>query len=196
MSIINQVVCLFSTDYSKLLDKALDEGKITARYSMMAMSGAPGTGKSSVLKLLLNQPPPESHHSTSVITAPEIRKVETSSVITGSDPSSSSTTQIWGKVDRSSFKNMLARTVKSMMLQSTTSECITSPAHNNENELSSDVDRSQGSSSSMHEPQSGEVISHTSPPPPVSATSNEFVKILPTVEESPELCNTPLDTLY
>ena len=172
-----------------MLDKALDEGKITARYSMMAMSGAPGTGKSSVLKLLLNQPPPESHHSTPVTTAPEIRKVETSSVISGSDPSSSSTTQIWGKVDRSSFKKMLARTVKSM-LQSTTSECITSPAHNSENESSSDDDRSQGSSSSMYEPQSGEVISHESSLPPVSASSNEFVKILPTVEESPELCNT------
>ena len=155
----------------------------------MAMSGAPGTGKSSVMKLLLNQPPPESHHSTPVTTAPEIRKVETTSYITGSDPGTSSTTQIWGKVDRSSFKNMLARTVKSM-LQSTTSESITPPVHNDESESSSDDDGSQDSSSSMDKPQSGEVISHESPSPPVSATKTEFVKMLPIVEESPELYNT------
>ena len=179
----------FPTDYSKLLDKALKEGKITAKYSKMAMSGAPGTGKSSAMKLLLNQPPPESHHSTPVTTAPDIRKVETTSVITESDPATSSTTQIWGKVDRLSFKNMLARTVKSM-LQSTTPESLTPAAHNDESESSSDDDASQDSSSSMNKPQSGEVISHESPPPPVSATATEFVKILPIVDESPELYNT------
>ena len=179
----------FSTDYSKLLDKALDEGKITAKYSKMAMSGAPGTGKSSVMKLLLNQPPPESHHSTPVTTTPEIRKVETTSVITGSDPASSSTTQFWGKVDRSSFKNMLARTVKNM-LWSTTSESITPPVHNDESESSSDDDGSQDSSSSVDKPQSGEVTSRKSPSPAVSATTTEFVKMLPIVEESPELYNT------
>ena len=179
----------FSTDYSKLLDKALYEGKITAKYSKMAMSGAPGTGKSSVMKLLLNQPPPQSHHSTPVTTTPEIRKVETTSVITGSDPASSSTTQFWGKVDRSSFKNMLARTVKNM-LRSTTSESITPPVHNDESESSSDDDGSQDSSSSMDKPQSGEVTSHESPTPPVSATTTEFVKMIPIVEESPELYNT------
>ena len=177
------------TDYSKLLDKALDEGKITAKYSKMAMSGAPGTGKSSAMNLLLNQPPPQSHHSTPVTTAPEIRKVETTSVITESDPATSSTTQIWGKVDQSSFKKMLARTVKSM-LQSIASESITPSAHNDESESSSDDDGSQNSSSSMEKPQSGEVISLESPRPPLSTATTEFVKILPIVEESPELYNT------
>ena len=179
----------FPTDYSKLLDKALKEGKITAKYSKMAMSGAPGTGKSSAMKLLLNQPPPESHHSTPVTTAPEIRKVETTSVITESDPATSSTTQIWGKVDRLSFKNMLARTVKSMLL-STIPESLTPAARNDESESSSDDDASQDSSLSMNKPQSGEVISHELPPPPVSPTATEFVKILPIVDESPELYNT------
>ena len=162
----------FSSDYSKLLDKALYQGKITAKFSKMAMSGAPGTGNSSVMKLLLNQPPLESHHSTPVTTTPEIRKVKTTS-----------------KVDRLSFKNMLARTVKNM-LRSTTSEFITPPVHNDESESSSDDDGSQDSASSMDKPQSGEVTSHESPSPPVSATTTEFVRMLPIVEESPELYNT------
>ena len=181
----------FSTDYSKLLDKALDEGKITAKYSKMAMSGAPGTGKSSVMKLLLDEPPPDNHNSTPVTTAPEIRKVETTSIITGSKPTSSNT-QIWGKIERSSFKDMLAKTVKSGLI-TTTSES-TRP-QNDESESSSDDDGSQHSSPSLDKTQPDEVTSlpsHKSPSPPVSAVANEIVKVLPTVqvEESPEHYNT------
>ena len=177
------------TDYSKLLDKALDEGKITAKYSMLAMSGAPGTGKSSVMNLLLDKPPPENHNSTPVTTAPEIRKVETTSVITGSR-STSSNTHFWAKVERSSFKDMLAKTVKSG-LQSTSSESTT--PHNDESESSSDDDGSQDSSSSMDKTQSNEVTSVPSLkslPQPVSKVANEIVKALPIVDESAELNNT------
>ena len=180
---------LLPTDYSKLLDKALDEGKITAKYSMLAMSGAPGTGKSSVMNLLLDKPPPENHDSTPVTTAPEIRKVETTSVITGSRLTSSNT-HFWGKVDRSYFKDMLAKTVKSGLL-STSSKSIT--LHNDESESSSDDDGSQDSSSSMDKTQSNEdtsVPSLKSLPQPVSAVANEIVKVLPIVDESPELNNT------
>ena len=176
------------TDYSKLLDKALDEGKITAKYSMLAMSGAPGTGKSSVMNLLLDKPPPENHNSTPVTTAPEIRKVETISVVTGSRPTSSNT-HFWGKVDRSYFKDMLAKTVKSG-LQSTSESII---LHNDESESSSDDDGSQDSSSSMDQTQSNEdtsVPSLKSLPQPVSKVANEIMKVLPIVEESPELNNT------
>ena len=172
-----------------MFDKALDEGKIIARYSKIAISGAPGTGKSSAMKLLLNQPPPESHHSTPLTIAPEIRKVETTSVISGYDPAISSTTQIWGKVDRSSFKNMLARTVKGMLQVTTASESITSPAHINESNSSSIDDALQDSSSLMDEPQSGEVTFHKLPPPPTSGTAIEIIKILPTIEKSSELYN-------
>ena len=177
------------TDYSKLLDKALDEGKITAKYSMLAMSEAPGTGKSSVMNLLLDKPPPENHDSTPVTTAPEIRMVETTSVITGSRPTSSNT-HFWGKVDRSYFKDMLAKTVKSG-LQPTSSESTT--LHNDESESSSDEDGSQDSSSSMDQTQSNEDTSVPSLKPfpqPVSAVANEIVKVLPIVDESPELNNT------
>ena len=156
---------------------------------MLAMSGAPGTGKSSVMNLLLDKPPPENHDSTPVTTAPEIRKVETTSLITGSR-STSSSTHFWGKVDRSYFKDMLAKTVKSG-LQSTSSESIT--LHNDESESSSDDDGSQDSSSSMDKTQSNEntsVPSLKSLPQPVSAVANEIVKVLPIVDESPELNNT------
>ena len=156
---------------------------------MLAMSGAPGTGKSSVMNLLLDKPPPENHDSTPVTTAPEIRKVETTSVITGSR-STSSSTHFWGKVDRSYFKDMLAKTVKSG-LQSTSSESIT--PHNDESESSSDDDGSQDSSSSMDKTQSNKdtsVPSLKSLPQPVSKVANEIVKVLPTVDESPELNNT------
>ena len=177
------------TDYSKLLDKALDEGKITAKYSMFAMSGAPGTGKSSVMNLLLDKPPPESHYSTAVTTAPEIRKVETTTVISGSRLTSSNT-HFWGKVDQSYLKDMLAKTVKSG-LQSTSSKSTT--LHNDESESSSDDDGSQDSSSSMDQTQSNEdnsVPSFKSLPRPVSKVANEIVKVLPSVDESPELNNT------
>ena len=156
---------------------------------MLAMSGAPGTGKSSVMNLLLNKPPPENHNSTLVTTAPEIRKVETTSLITGSRPTSSNT-HFWGKVDRSYFKEMLAKTVKTG-LQSTSSESIT--LHNDESESSSDDHGSQDSSSSMDKTQSNEdtsVSSLKSPPQPISKVANEIVKVLPTVDESPELNNT------
>ena len=171
----------FPTDYSKLLDKALDEGKITAKYSMLAMSGAPGTGKSSVMNLLLDEPPPGNYDSTPVTTAPEIRKVVIES------KSSSSTTQIWGKLERSSFKDMLAKTVKT----STSSESTT--LYNDESKSSSYDDGSQDSSSSMDKTQSNEdtsVPSLKSPPQPVSKVANEIVKALPIVDESPELNNT------
>ena len=156
---------------------------------MLAMSGAPGTGKSSVMNLLLDKPPPENHDSTPVTTAPEIRKIETTSVVTEYKPTSSST-YFWGKVDRSYFKDMLAKTVKSG-LQSTSSESIT--LHNDESESSSDDDGSQDSSSSMDKPQSNEdtsVPSLKSLPQPVSKVANEIVKALPIVDESAELNNT------
>ena len=156
---------------------------------MLAMSGAPGTGKSSVMNLLLDKPPPENHDSTPVTTAPEIRKVETTSLITRSR-STSSSTHFWGKVDRSYFKDMLAKTVKSG-LQSTLSESVT--LHNDESESSSDDDGSQDSSSSMDKTQSNEdtsVPSLKSLPQPVSAVAYEIVKVLPIVDDSPELNNT------
>ena len=141
------------------------------------------------MNLLLDKPPPENHDSTPVTTAPEIRKVETTSVIIGSSPTSINT-HFWSKVDRSYFKDMLAKTVKTGF-QSTSSESIT--LHNDESESSSDDHGAQDSSSSMDKTQSNEdtsVPSLKSLPQPVSKVANEIVKVLPTVDESLELNNT------
>ena len=59
-----------------LLDKAMKEGYVTAKWSKFFVSGAPGTGKSSLLKLLYNEPPPEYHDSTSVVATHDARKIE------------------------------------------------------------------------------------------------------------------------
>ena len=156
---------------------------------MLAMSGAPGTGKSSVMNLLLDKPPPENYDSTPVTTAPETRKVEITSLTAGSR-STSSNTHFWGKVERSYFEDMLAKTVKTG-LQSTSSESIT--LHNDKSESSSERDGSQDSSSSMDKTQSNEVTSVPSLkslPQPVSAVANKIAKLLRIVHESPELNNT------
>ena len=76
------------------------------------MSGAPATGKSSIIKLLLNEPPPDNHDSTPVIKAPEVRKVEIAGLVAGGEPSGSSSTQCWDKVDYESLKAMVTRTMK------------------------------------------------------------------------------------
>ena len=56
----------------------MKEGYVTVKWTKLTLSGPPGTGKSSLLRLLLNQPPLEKHNSTPIIATPEIRLVETS----------------------------------------------------------------------------------------------------------------------
>ena len=56
----------------------MKEGYVTVKWTKLTLSGPPGTGKSSLLRLLLNQPPLEQHNSTPIIATPEIRIVETS----------------------------------------------------------------------------------------------------------------------
>ena len=89
----------------KLLDKAMKEGYVTAKWSKFSVSGAPGTGKSSFVKLLYNEPPPEHHNSTSVIATHEARKVEIVSSTIGDD-------LMWTKIDHNSLKEMIAQGVK------------------------------------------------------------------------------------
>ena len=56
----------------------MKEGYVTVKWTKLTLSGPPGTGKSSLLRLLVNQPPLEQHNSTPIIATPEIRIVETS----------------------------------------------------------------------------------------------------------------------
>ena len=137
----------------------------------MVISGAPGTGKSSFMKLLLDEPPPKNYHNTLVTIPSEIRNVEITSFISRS----SATQTWWDKVEQMSFKRMLAQTIKSRLWPTISTSTM---PHNDESDSSSDEDEVTS------------ICTHKSPPPPLSAIANEIVKILPTVDESPELYNT------
>ena len=98
-------------DYSGLLDHALNEGYVIVKWTKLILSGAPATGKSSILRLLLGEDPPDNHHSTPVIKAPEVRKVEIAGLVEGGE-STGLSTKFWCKVDYESLKAMVARTMK------------------------------------------------------------------------------------
>ena len=83
----------------------MKEGYVTAKWSKFSVSGAPGTGKSSLLKLLYNEPPPEHHDSTSLVATHEARKVEIIPSTIGDD-------SVWTKIDHNSLKEMIAQGVK------------------------------------------------------------------------------------
>ena len=86
----------------KLLDKAMKEGYVTAKWTKFSISGAPETGKSSFLNLLFNEDPPGCHNSTSVIAAREARIISA----TVNDDS------VWRKIDHESLKKLIAQGVK------------------------------------------------------------------------------------
>ena len=91
-----------------LLDKAMKEGYVIARWTKFSVSGPPGTGKSSLLKMLFNEPPPDCHNSTPVVTVHEPRRVEITSAIT----STQQTGSFWKKIDHESLKAMIAQGIK------------------------------------------------------------------------------------
>ena len=81
------------------------------------MSGPPGSGKSSFMKLLLNEDPPDCHHSTPVVAVPEVRMVTTTPVPEVRDVTTTpfivgEATQSFIKVDTNSLKDMLAKAIK------------------------------------------------------------------------------------
>ena len=141
------------------------------------MSGAPGTGKSSVLKLLINLPPPIHHHSTSVATAPEVRRVETKIHIAGNELTDcSSTSQFWEEITPLKMKRMIAKSIK-VGVPSSPVDCTTQHEDSNN---SSDV-------SQEIPPDLDKAISVS--PPPVSKSVEEIAEMMPTVTASPELFN-------
>ena len=167
----------FLIDYSGVMHKALKEGHVKVKWSKLATSGAPATGKTSVIKLLLDEPPPEVHDSTLAVTAPEVRRVGTTSFVAGGEPGNSSS-PIWNKVDPHSVKHMIAKQIKHGVESSPVTSATKSGG---DNELSSSSnDEEIPTSQSSTSPQQ-------STPKLVSPATSEIVRILPTVEESPEL---------
>ena len=137
------------------------------------------------MKLLLNLPPPTLHHSTSVATAPEVRRLETASLIAGSESTDSSfTSQFWEEINTPYVKRMIAKAIKIGVPSSP----VDSTTQHEDSNSSSDDDGSQEETS----PDLNEVtsVSPSKPtPPPVAQTVNEIAEIMPTVKESPELFN-------
>ena len=95
----------FTIDYSGLLTKSLKEGHVKVMCTKVSVSGPPGSGKSCVMKLLLNEEedPPLVHHSTAVSTNPEIRMVETFQV---------RGCKFWKKIKPELLKEMVIEAIK------------------------------------------------------------------------------------
>ena len=137
------------------------------------------------MKLLLNLPPPTLHHSTSVATAPEIRRIETASLIAGSESTDLSfTSQFWEEINTPYVKRMIAKAIKIGVPSSP----VDSTIRHEDSNSSSDDDGSQEETQ-----QDLDQVTSVSPskptPPPVAQTVNEIAEIMPTVKESPELFN-------
>ena len=147
------------------------------------MSGAPATGKSSIIKLLLNEPPPDNHHSTPVIKAPEVRRIEISNLVAGGESTGSSSTQCWDKVDYESLIAMVTRTMKG---------AIKSKPSVSEEDIESDEsdDDDIGHENSPLTTPTKESPEVTSLPSPLSRAREEVARLLPTVSKSDELYNT------
>ena len=162
------LLCFYLIDYSYLFNRALNEGYVTVKWTKLTLSGAPATGKSSIIKLLLDEPPPVNHHSTSVIKAPEVREVDTTSLMLGGLP------VIWNKMDYNALKCMMAKTMKCGVHPK---RCL------QEDNSSSDDDDDQPAITSFL-PQMLTKCSTS-----ISPAREEVVRLLPTVSKSDELYN-------
>ena len=137
------------------------------------------------MKLLLNLPPPTLHHSTSVATAPEIRRVETASLIAGSESTDSSfTSQFWEEINTPYLKRMIAKAIKIGVPSSP----VDSNTQHVDSNSSSDDDGSQEETQQDLDQVTSVSLSKPTHPP-VAQTVNEIAEIMPTVNESPELFN-------
>ena len=166
----------------KLLYKAMKEGYVTAKWSKFSVSGAPGTGKSSLVKLLYNEPPPEHHDSTSVVATHEARIVEIISSAVGNH-------SMWTKIDHNSLMKIIAQGVKDGIRHHELHVCevkehgesegtpVSQPLEESgdhptdQQEETSDSDDSESSTTVGHDPN----------------VTQEIVDLLPHVEKSKEV---------
>ena len=166
--------------------RALNEGYVTVKWTKLTLLGSPATGKSSVLRLLLDEDPPKCHDSTSVIAEPEVRKVEITSLVGGGD------TQFWEKVDYESLKAMIARTMKggirSGPMLGIPDTDNSSPVDEEPDDDTEDEDAIHDNTPSILEnPRFEETPSL---PIPSSTAREEVAQLLPTASKSDELYKT------
>ena len=86
----------------------MEEGYVKTKWTRFSISGPPGTGKSSFLRLLFNEPPPNSHDSTPVVATHETRRVEITTAVKSGEECSSS----WNKIKLESILTMIAQGIK------------------------------------------------------------------------------------
>ena len=99
--------------YIELLDQAKEEGYVTVKRTKFSLSGPPGTGKSSILKLLFNEEPSIHHHSTPIVQTPEARVLITTAVGKKVEQADTCTMYYWEKVDAEYLKAMIVQGIKS-----------------------------------------------------------------------------------
>ena len=167
-----------------LLDKAMKKGFVTAEFSKFLISGAPGTGKSSFVKLLYNDEPSDNdnvHNSTNVV-APRPAHVVTA--ITGDNHN-----LLWMKVDPDKVKEIIAGNIKNNMeispeLESQQSselgsqQSIEQPVTTESHLQVQDIDTNKSEQTTTTE----DVIK--------SDVSQEIINLLPHVQSSKELYKT------
>ena len=179
------------TDYSGLLNHALNEGYVIVKWTKLILSGAPATGKSSILRLLVGEDPPDNYHSTPVIKAPEIRKVE----IVAGEESTSLSNKFWCEVDYESLKGMVVRTMKggiksrSIEREDVDNSLQNDKSFNDENKVG---DSAIVTTPTKETPQSTKTISSPAAEHTIlSSPAREAVaRLLPTAQKSMELYNT------
>ena len=188
-------------DYSGVLKSALKEGHVKVKWTKQSVSGPPGSGKSSFMKLLLNEPPPDCHHSTPVVAVPEVRMVTTTPVpevpevreVTTTPLVVGEATQSLIKVVPNLLREMLAKAIKKGVkprslpaIRSSTVVTVQSDKDDGSDHSSSDeaqdLDRQENEASAETISQSQESI-----PPPVSNTTKTILEMLPDVKESTPL---------
>ena len=110
--------------YTSLLTRALKEGSVKVRTSVMTMQGAPGTGKSSFQDLVLGRPPLPVRHSTPLTMSP-VRTMagERAFVDSKSDGSSCK----WMSIRPGDLMSLIAEAVKKINEMPSSTASVTPP---------------------------------------------------------------------
>ena len=188
-------------DYSSVLKSALKEGHVKVKWTKQSVSGPPGSGKSSFMKLLLNEPPPDCHHSTPVVAVPEVRMVTTTPVpqvprvreVTTTPLKVDKATQSLIKVDIDLLRKMLAETIKTGVKPRSLPAISSSTVVTVQSDKDDGSDHSSSDEAQDLEQQENETSAETtsqpqeSIPPLVSNTTKKILEMLPDVKESTPL---------
>ena len=163
-----------------MLKRALKEGHVKVKWTKQSVSGPPGSGKSSFMKLLLNKDPPKYHHSTPAVKVPKVRMVTTTPLVVGEAASPLI------KVDVNLLKEILAEAIKkgvkphsSLTVESDKDDDTDS---DNSSVEAQDVEQQKNEASveTIFQPQ--ELL-----PSPVSNATKEILERLPYVKTSTPL---------